>query len=109
MAVGVQSINGVIVTGPAQEGLAALDLFSQENPARLMLTRQIKKLAPRPSVFLWNSDEATNLLPGGLRRIYDLGEKPHLWGVVSQITAPILLNALDWLLTAAQQEETREG
>jgi len=108
MAIGVQSIDGVIATGPAQEGLAALNLFSQENPARLMLTRQIRKLAPRPSVFLWNREEAGNLLPGGLRRIYDLGEKPHLWGVVSQITAPILLNALDWLLTAAQQDETEE-
>lgn len=97
MASTVPAVNGVVVTGEAQEGLAAAHLFSQENPARLMLLRQVKKLAPRPAVFFWDVAEAGGAAPDDLKALSDVTQRPRLWGMIPKIDAPILLKALGWL------------
>ena len=99
MAAGVKVISGVIVTGPAQEGLAPRHIFSQENPAHFMLSRQITKLPPRPLIFLWDRSESGHLSPDGLKSMHNLVEGPRLWGIVPQINAGILLHALGWLMS----------
>lgn len=97
IASGNPAVAGVVVTGPAQEGLTAAHLFSQDDPAKLNLSRLIKDLAPRPSVYLWNRQEAGRITFDGLKRVHDLTGKPSLWGVVREINASILLHALDWV------------
>ena len=98
MATGTPAINGVIVTGPAQEGLTLPHIFSQENPARFLLSRYIKALEPRPSVFLWNQSESGQLSPEGLQTLHSMLESPSLWGMIPKINAKVLLNALVWLI-----------
>ena len=96
-------MSGVIVTGPAQAGFDPPHLFFQDDPAQLDLTVLVKELSPRPVVFLWNRAEAGDIPPDRLKRIYDQIEKPRLWGVVSQIDASMLLNALNWAQSHQQE------
>jgi hypothetical protein len=103
LAAGVPAVSGVIVTGPAQVGFDPSHLFSQDDPARLDLTVLVKELSPRPVIFLWNRAEVGDTPPDGLKRVYDQAEKPRLWGVVSQIDASILLNALNWAQSHQQE------
>ncbi len=97
MAAGVPAITGIIVTGVAQEGLQPAHLFAQDNPAHFMLSRHIKKVGPRPIIFLWNRAEAGQFLSVSLKGIFELAEQPRLWGVVVHVDSSILLNALNWL------------
>lgn len=94
----VPGVAGVIVTGPAQDGLTYDYLFDLFNPANFMISRTIKKLAPRPAVFLWNKSETDEHLADSLRLIYTQTEKPRLWGIIPQVNGAILLNALNWCL-----------
>ena len=103
MAIQAPSISGVVVTGPAQEGLMAPHLFDLSNPANFMLARHVRKLPPRPAVFLWNRTEAGSISPERLKSIHDLAGKGCLWGVVAQIDGRVLINALEWLTKQALQ------
>jgi hypothetical protein len=97
MAAGVRSVGGVIVTGPAQAGLEPPHLFAQDDLARLQLADLVRQISPRPVVFLWNRAAAGRVPPDGLKSVYEQAGKPSLWGVVPQLDALILLNALKWL------------
>jgi hypothetical protein len=97
IAAGNPAVGGVIVTGPAQEGLNAPHLFSQDDPAKLDLSLLIKNLSPRPAVYLWNRAEVGRVTADGLQRIHMQTGKPSLWGAVREINASILLHALDWV------------
>jgi len=97
MAAGVESVCGVIVTGPAQAGLEPPHLFSQDDLARLQLVDLVQQISPRPVVFLWNRAEAGRIPPDGLKSVYEQAGKPSLWGPIPQLDASILLNALKWL------------
>ena len=99
IAAGVPAVGGVIVTGPAQVGLAAPHLFSQDDPAKLDLTHLVTGLSPRPAVYLWNRAEAGRTTADALKEIYNQTGKPSLWGAVREINASILLNALGWVLS----------
>jgi len=99
MAAGVRAVSGVIVTGPAQEGLEPPHLFSRDDVARLNLVDLVQQISPRPTVFLWNRGEAGRVPPDGLKSVHEQAGKPSLWGPVPQLDASILLNALKWLAT----------
>ena len=97
------SVAGVIVTGSAQEGLANSFLFDRSTPSQWLLSGPIKKLAPRPVVFLWNQEEGVARSSESLRALYQMAEKPRLWGVVPAVDGPLLLNALTWLVDNSVQ------
>lgn len=97
MAAGTQAVRGVILTGPAQEGLAAKHLFSPQDASRLALTQQVQKFSPRPAIFLWNQAESDKLDPASLKAVHDAADDPRLWAVVKDVDTAILLNALGWL------------
>ena len=92
-----KAIDGVVVTGPAQEGLTLAHLFSRERPSQLVLLRHARGYSPRPGVFLWNTAGATKLEPKGLKAFHDAMEGPRLWGTVPRVDAALLTNALRWL------------
>ncbi len=97
LAAGVPSIAGVIVTGPAQAGLEPSHLFSEGDRVRLQLADLVAQISPRPMVFLWNRAEAGGVSSDGLKGVYERAGKPSLWGVVPQLDASMLANALNWL------------
>jgi hypothetical protein len=97
LAAANKAIDGVIVTGPAQEGLSLGHLFSREKPSQLVLLRHARDYTPRPGVFLWNVAAAGKLDPQGLKAFHDAMEGPRLWGVVPRVDQTLLLNALRWL------------
>jgi hypothetical protein len=97
LAAANKAIDGVIVTGPAQEGLTPAHLFSRERPSQLVLLRHARDYSPRPGVFLWNAAAAGKLDPQGLKAFHDAMEGPRLWGLVPRIDPALLLNALRWL------------
>jgi len=98
MAAGVASVRGVLVTGPAQQGLSSAQHFVQDNPAHLLLSLLIREMASRPAIFLWNVTESGKLDPNSLKIIHDAKADPKLWAVVKQVDGPVLLNALGWLI-----------
>jgi hypothetical protein len=92
-----KTIDGVVVTGPAQEGLSLAHVFSSERPSQLMLVRHAKDYSPRPGVFLWNVAAAGKVDPKGLKAFHDAMQGPRLWGVVPRVDRALLTNALRWL------------
>jgi hypothetical protein len=96
-------VSGVIVTGPAQAGFDLPHLFPQGDAAQWDLATLVKELGPRPAIFLWNRAEAGDTDPDGLKRVYQQIGMPRLWGVVAQIDATILLNALGWAQNHQQE------
>ncbi|MBN1317700.1 MAG: hypothetical protein JXA42_19610 [Anaerolineales bacterium] len=98
MATLVPKVDGVIVTGPAQEGFSSGYIFNRYNPANFLISRAIKNLAPRPAVFLWNRSEAGEHSPDDLKNIHDQMEKPRLWGIIPKVSGSVMLNALNWLV-----------
>jgi hypothetical protein len=97
LAAANKAIDGVVVAGPAQEGLTLAHLFSRERPSQLVLLRHTRDYAPRPGVFLWDTAAAPRLDAQGLRAIHDAMEGPRLWGTVPRVDAALLTNALRWL------------
>ena len=97
LAAANQAVDGVIVTGPAQEGLNLAHLFSRARPSQLALLRHAREYSPRPAVFMWNLAAAGQLDPRGLKAFHDALDGPRLWALVPRVDRALLLNALGWL------------
>ena len=104
LAAANKAVDGVIVTGPAQEGLNLAYLFSRERSSQLVLLRHAKEYSPRPGVFLWNLAASGEIDARGLKAFHDAMEGPRLWAVVPRVDRALLLNALGWL--ADRHEES---